>query len=309
MFIQNRLNNLFEDIKTLIAERDDLCAISGVGRDGEAEQGYGLDYYHVNNPDYSDPLTQKLHDARHIYAYYPIYKQMEQDMISCLGDKSSYRVLSIGCGSGIDLRAFDSLLPGDVPVEFTGVDPIDWEGRPEDAGNRTYAWNTATAADFFKEQEKLPYDMILFPTSIPELGDEDMEAMAKAIREKKLPERFTLGVTTRATGIDQDKYDQLVKTIADAGYHCVQKKDFHVDEKVPYFKLDPTYNYEPYNMINYLNTLSTQCHCVNEGHGYCMFRDECEKILNKAPMLKTGILDYHVCCFERQPADGKDGQP
>lgn len=227
--IPKYLGKLNNEIEAMTAGRDNLCSVSG------------LDYSGQSLPDYQDHLVQKVHNGRYAYSYYHVYRGMMGAAFSFLGKREEYRVLSVGCGSCIDLLAARSVT--EARVNYQGVDPVSWSDRASGTQGIPLIQALSRVADYFSQDWIFSYDVLSFPMSFSEMGEQDLNAFLRALGSRMGADRFALAMALRTNRMTWDEgrlwcHADLVldeETCQDNCMRMVLTLAQVADEKIPEF--------------------------------------------------------------------------
>lgn len=282
--IPKYLGKLNNEIEAMTAGRDNLCSVSG------------LDYSGQSLPDYQDHLVQKVHNGRYAYSYYHVYRGMMGAAFSFLGKREEYRVLSVGCGSCIDLLAARSVT--EARVNYQGVDPVSWSDRASGTQGIPLIQALSRAADYFSQDWIFSYDVLSFPMSFSEMGEQDLNAFLRALGSRMGADRFALAMALRTNRMTWDEDMRRLGLVVDAASVGGFRYSFLAespDERGAYVcRQEQDYQY-PKDLIRLLGNLNEHCHCA----AGCPWQQTCAARMNRYPMLRTGYVKYVVMGFER----------
>lgn len=234
-------------------------------------------------PDYNDAVLQDLYILRYgmayAYEYKKLYKTMMDEMdvirmtdVIWFGNK--LEVVSFGCGTMIDYWALKRVFSEKAQIIYHGVDVVDWNNKVPACQEDVVKFHKQTASEYLASCEKLTADAYVFPKSISELDDEEIEAICNVWREKNIEnEEVSLLFAMRSTDgnmlSDFKKAEKLCGALSSVGMTCtnttivdgVREKVYNLDED---FAEDIWWNV--YNMLKNLPIMckkytSSLCNC------------------------------------------------
>ena len=129
------------------------------------------------------------------------------------------------------------------------------------------------AKKYFANNDNFVSDVYFFPKSISEFSDEEMDR-------------------------DLQKTKIIISTVEKNGFvtSWPYKQYTHFIENKGNVTFDNDFCY-PQNALEYIIKLNTECTNYRIQRSNC--RDDCNKYLNRWPVLKTGHIRYQVIMFER----------
>lgn len=185
-------------------------------------------------------------------------------------------------------------------VNYHGVDVVDWEDKIAACNRDRINFAQESIADYLADCDELTSDVYVFPKSISEIDNDEVEGICRAIYEKGFAKDevhllFSMRDNKYNQDLDMAKTKKICAAVKEVGmllesstlYKGVEKmvyncaKDFAIDE------LQDTYNL--------LNNLPYMCDNYIIGRCSC---DLCEKNRNQ-PMLKTKYIRYQIFTFRK----------
>ena len=219
---------------------------------GNGESLCDLDEGELN---YEHPQCQKFYVLRYFPAYFCEYdlafttllKKMEHH--GKLPD--TLNVLSCGCGSCIDYRALIYVKKKrevDIKVNYIGVDPNDWWGRPR-TPDLTYRRGCISDLE---SRELANVDIIVFPKSLTDIPTDSLNIFADKVGRHLENDRFYLVssfVTSDARSPDSiggnEELRQIVESFKRVGFQpdmdpkaywrCRKEKGLRATKDLGYF--------------------------------------------------------------------------
>lgn len=155
------------------------------------------------HPDYDDPHIQQLYALRYMYAYGYEYLEMFRRLLAAQDIPPVVKILSIGCGNGVDYWAFrEAWLDREdgSRIKYTGLDQADWRMRWGVAymdsarmkfKNASVEYHQGDAVRFLQENPVLEYSIIIFPKSISEFSEDGFTKLCQAFATAKF--QFRMG--------------------------------------------------------------------------------------------------------------------
>lgn len=253
-----------------------------------------------NLPDYRYYIVQDLYAMRYGLAYAHEYKVMYAKMLESLKPSSKLDVTSLGCGNMINYWSLKKVLPKLCKVNYHGVDVVDWEDKFAACNRDRINFAQESIADYLADCDELTSDVYVFPKSISEIDNDEVDGICRAIYEKGFAKDevhllFSMRDNKYNQDLDMAKTKKICAAVKEVGmllesstlYKGVEKmvyncgKDFAIDE------LQDTYNL--------LNNLPYMCDNYIIGRCSC---DLCEKNRNQ-PMLKTHYIRFQIVKFRK----------
>ena len=214
--IQKYVETAFKDLETSIKKMQ-KCELETFYFGGD------------HTPEYDKIEHQQEYILKYFPAYlaeyYYIYKELNFNNFFNPVNQDIH-VLSLGCGSGVDLLAFYLRRLSVVDFKYTVIDLANWKYRDLiiPASDKINFIN-ANAADFnFKNYEDI--NLIIFPRSISEFDDNVIDSIVKNIQSINLTsKRIAIAILCRNKGFqkDQEKYKKIIEAIKQQNYDYIQE--------------------------------------------------------------------------------------
>ena len=232
-----------------------------------------------NLPDYRYYIVQDLYAMRYDLAYAHEYKRMYTRLLQRMSTGSELEVTSLGCGNMVDYWSLKRVLPANCRVSYHGVDVIDWDDKFAACKGDKIDFALQYISDYLYDCDELKSDVYVFPKSISEIDDDELEAICRIISEKGFAKdevHFLFSMRANQYSLDRDraKTDKICAAIRDAGmmpdgksgslYKGLDKMIYNCDSDFNIDGLQSTYdmlNKLPYMCDNYLNGCRTLCRC------------------------------------------------
>lgn len=263
-------------------------------------------YLGGNIPDYSKPEIQQLYLLKYFPAYLIEYYNIYSKIIKLDFLSTPFNILSIGTGCGVDYCGLefalrDSEMNSADYAYYTGIDRITWNYR-EYFGNKDCLYLDKDITEWNK-LDKNNYSIIMFPKSIGELNGNDFQKILDIFNNSKFQcNKMIIASSVRELSdeIDVHRLSNLIDIfIKEHGYTCLDKKATytHFKEDVGLRKIFSDFVY-PQDILDFLANLLEQCegYRLNEQNS-C--EAECESILNRWPILKTGHIKFQIKRLEK----------
>lgn len=255
-----------------------------------------------NLPDYRYYIVQDLYAMRYDLAYAHEYKRMYTRLLQRMSPGSELEVTSLGCGNMVDYWSLKRVLPANCRVSYHGVDVIDWDDKFAACKGDKIDFSLQYISDYLYDCDELKSDVYVFPKSISEIDDDELEAICRIISEKGFAKdevHFLFSMRANQYSLDRDraKTDKICAAIRDTGmmpdvksgslYKGLDKMIYNCDSDFNIDGLQSTYdmlNKLPYMCDNYLNG--------------CRSCELCAENRNQ-PMLKTKYIRYQIFTFRK----------
>ena len=283
-------NKIFKGFLHSIEKNGGLCPVKGLRYDG------------MRIPDYNDLMVQQLYLLRYFPAYLVEYFDIYRDVLKNKKFQKPFRVLSVGCGCGLDYYALELALKekgttcADT-VYYTGVDKIQW-AYSDDLGNDDFEiliCDFIGIGDINSIQDKA-FDIIIFPKSIGEFSERDFKALIKQFKSSTFPKDeiyIISSIRKEYTSIDQDRMEKLLTCLEDIhGYYCEKPRTQYIYYKKSAGIRKHFYDFVyPDEIFKFLNNLDSKCPTKLRNGKFC--ESDCQQNLNnKRPILKTDHIRY-----------------
>ncbi len=237
-FINKKMNEIYEDFNRNLKEEKQYCVLKKFRFDGN------------NIPDYKNEILQQYYLLKYLPAYFAEYYYIYLKVIDSNFLVNNFNILSIGCGSGIDLWSIHYAIKNlkcDKKIRYTGLDIIEWE-----------YWDDCSEESYFIEQDvndlirldENKYNIIVFPKSIGEFSLNSFNSLKEAINNTDFTsERIILIVSMRIKRVysDLERVKNIVSIFEDLGYIVKERKWTKFKKKE--IKKDITFNYKIKDII------------------------------------------------------------
>lgn len=281
-FISVFVQNVFDDFKQ------------------KEEQWCALQNFDLHTTSYEDELNQEYYLLKYFPAYFTEYYHALNRFFS-IYKKNTLKVISIGCGAGIDFYALQLYITTNglnIELDYTCIDIIDWNYKPnENNFNFIHADINDIEDNIFND-----VDLIIFPKILTELDRNTIEHIINLIETSYLnKEIYFLN-----SYITDDSHDnQRIDGIEQFKIICnkLQENGFKIDNNVncttyTHFKehqgLRAIYEFfiYPQEILDILSELEKNCNYAQESI-------ECNQCnIGTFPMMNTKYISYLVIKFK-----------
>ena len=297
--INEYLDNILNDFQEYLATTPKLCGLKSVHFDAG------------KIPDYCDIHVQQLYLLRYAYGYAFEYKCMYESLFNkyTFSDET-VKVVSVGCGTGIDYWSMISALKDvgldDKMVKYKGIDIIDWKDKFPQRKNDFMKIYQGEAVNIFTNAKSLSSDIYVFPKSISELDSESIDKMCNAIQNQQIKkDTFYLLASLRDDEFslerDIEKTNKLFNAFINNGFksendphNSIVFKDDYKKKKIR--EIDDDFKH-PSGVVACLKDLNEYCINFN---GFVNCENDCEQRLGRWPMLSCDKMRWQIFKFERR---------
>ncbi|WFD09777.1 hypothetical protein [Tepidibacter hydrothermalis] len=283
-FLKNSMEQIYNDFIEELDNMDCCCELKNLRFDS------------ANIPNYSNRIIQQLYLLRYFPAYLFEYFDVYSDLIK-KHSLEDYNVLSIGSGCGIDYYGLHFALDrNNESICYTGVDKINWSYRFDLENDEYYFIN-----EDISNWDKLDWDgynILIFPKSIGEFTEKDFKKLLDMLRRSKFKHEDIYIISSIRELNDDIDTRRLVKIInvleKKHKYKCLDDKTTytHYIENVGIRKFFDDFIY-PDEILSEILQILNHCNKYKE-NGYNSCEHDCESLLNKWPILKTGHIKYQI---------------
>lgn len=292
-FIDAKLRQVLSDFDQSAAQAKGLCACKG------------LTYASGHTPKYSDPLVQQIYMLRYFPAYLVEYYLMYQQLLWTNFMSGKFKILSIGCGCGVDLWGLYFALRkqgGDCAalIDYTGIDLAPWQYF-DDLGLPTarFIRRDITSLNRLKRSD---YNVVVFPKCIGEFPPGVFNKICDIIKQSLFQENRVCGLCSlmdKGCSYDETRFSRVAQTLQTThGFELLDENDthWHVPKKCGLKAICKGFDY-PEDILNSVKANLDKCQ-TNTANGHSCEKD-CDEQLNKSPILTTSYVKYQMLRFER----------
>lgn len=294
--INQYLDGILYDFKNYVNSGVKLCDLKDVHFDAGRV------------PDYSNIHVQQLYLLRYAYAYSFEYKRMYHSLIRRMKPVDRIAVTSIGCGSMIDYWALAHSVPENCRIRYRGIDIIDWAYLIEARHQDDVGFLQADVVDTFCRAPRLTADAYIFPKSISEFSQNDIESICMSLAEKtparkKVYFLFSLRTDGRSMERDMIRTNQLFRAMLANGFTSEDDPNRYMvlSEELQGRKIkdvDRDFRH-PWDVVNFLSAeLKTCCSTYSEQGEYC--KADCEDRLQRWPILSCQQVRWQLFEFTKE---------
>jgi hypothetical protein len=292
-FIKQKLQAVMADFQSSKTDAGCLC---------ECKQ---VTYEAGNSPDYSNPQVQQAYMLRFFPAYLAEYFLMYRRLLRADFLQGPLRVLSIGCGSGIDLWGLkfaveDSGIDPAEQIEYTGVDLASWAYR-DDLGLPVVRFLQQDITDW-QQLDRTNYNVFIFPKCIGEFPTDVFQNIRAMFSASAFDSDRICGLCSLMNlGLDHDidRFTSIAGVMQrPLGFQCLDDAQVyrHYPKTPALNQVCSGFDY-PDDILQEVKSLADQCPKRIANGASC--EEDCEKALNRWPILKTTYVKYQMLRFQR----------
>ena len=281
-FMQNFLGPIRADflkyVKKCKANKVDLCAVQLDFRPNSS-----------NFIDYKKPEVQQYYYLRYFYAYFLEYHYIYKKI-----HLNDYKVLSIGCGSCLDLMSLYFVQWEKLDhISYCGVDPADWMYKQFLQKAKNFQYFQGDLKTYLAKNSIDDFNVIIFPKSIEHLNN-DICTLLSVIKRTSFKEDCLYLILNGMKDIRSDvkTFDLVKDAISQKGYDVTEtyeKANSFIQER---FEELPEQILFPFNKY-WLKNLSSECH----KKPICAKKSDCP--IDMYPILKTLSFNYKIYKLEK----------
>lgn len=293
MLIEEYLEDIFEQFKSEVNHMDDLCLLKDVN------------YKSRNIPDYSNKTVQLLYCLRYHFGYAFEYEFMYQQVLEEIEDKDEISVLSIGCGNGIDLWALQNAIKRRhqiIKINYYGIDSIDWRNKIRTRENDNIHYFQSDVSNLENIMQNLNnIDILIFPKSICELSQNDIENILNFI-SSKTNDIFVMASYRNNEALlidDNEKTKKICEYLVNESFNITignPNVEYSFDDKSKGIRAIYTDYIYPNEAQAYIEHIIDKCDIYNENDLDCI---ECSSKISRKPILTLGNIHYNIIRLEK----------
>lgn len=289
-FIAKKTQEIYEDFLANLRDADGLCRLKN------------LTYEGGNRPDYGDKFIQQYYMLRYFPAYLVEYFLMYKKLFRYNFLNSSLKVLSLGCGCGLDywglhFAAQNRGVSLDDMV-YRGVDIVKWNYR--------HNFNHHDVKILKKDISTIPkfnrkdYNIIIFPKSIGEFPDDVFDTIEQILADSQFNHQricvlCSVMKESHTQASDIARFRRIAKILKKHhSFKCYPHKFIkYQDRGINLLCSDFDY---PNEIKAILDSLLNQC------PKFILNGEACEHTcnsLNRSPMLRAKYFNYQIARFEK----------
>lgn len=293
-FIDTKLRKVLADFDQTAALEKKLCACKG------------LTYEAGHTPDYNDPLVQQIYMLRYFPAYLVEYYLMYQELLRARFLPEKLNILSIGCGCGVDLWGLYFALKSRrvdcaTSIDYTGIDLAPWM-YCDDMGlpNVRFLQKNITA---WQKLKRTDYNVFVFPKCIGEFPQVVFNKICDIFKLSSFKNDRVCGLCSlmdKGLTHDAQRFTRIAQTMENAhGFSLLDLSDTHwnVPKKGGLNTICSAFDY-PNDILASVKSNLDKCQEYRSNGRSC--KQDCDRHVNKSPILTTSFIKYQLLRFERQ---------
>lgn len=291
--ILKKLNQVYEDFKSNRKEK--LCELKS------------FQFISNNIPNYYNQNIQRYYLLRYMLGYFCEYYYIYKKIINSNFLNNDYKVLSIGCGCGLDfwgLKMAKKECNKDLNIQYTGIDRVNWLYRDNCSESKVNFINKNIREINILDNND--YNIIIFPKSIGEFNDETFNNLKKIIENTQFTENKLVLVSSLRSSrenIDKDKMIEVINIFKEKHKYNTQHNpgecsNILKENGCPYrtYEIIDNFRY-PANIEAYVIKLYTECQGYKENKG-C--HESCKDVLGRWPITTTSQVKYQIINLKRK---------
>ena len=290
--INKLLDTVLRDFQDYVESQDRLCGL------------LEMHYDAGRLPDYNDIHNQQLYLLRYAYAYAFEYKRMYATLFDSIGYPKKIKVTSIGCGNLIDYWALAHVVGEECIIYYRGIDSVKWEYEIEKRVNDDLQVLHENAVALFQKTSNLSADIYMFPKSISEFSDEEIQTIAdcfvtKLKGKKTVHLMFSLRKDSGNFISDFNRTRIIYNSFIRQGFHSKQSAEqtYYFEDPIKDQKISSVDNdfRHPWETVNYVTQLFLEC----SNFSNCIYQEQCKQKLGRWPILNCSYATWQTFSFER----------
>lgn len=264
------------------------------------EQWCNLQNFDLHTTSYEEEINQEYYLLKYFPAYFTEYYHAIDKFFQDY-KKSSLKVISIGCGAGIDFYALQLYIATkglNIEYDYTCIDIIDWSYKPNESNfNFIHADINNIEYSIFDD-----VDLIVFPKILTELNTNTIEHIVSLLNISNLKDElyFLNSYITDDSHAQQINGVEQFKKIC----HYLKNNRFQIDNNVKcntytYFKehqgIRAVYDFfvYPQEILDIFSKLEKNCN-------YAQNNTKCNQCnIGTYPMMNTKYIAYLVVKFKK----------
>lgn len=278
LFLDNFLHSAFRCFRQYQDGKPRLCEL----RD--------LDFKDGHSPDYSNPWVQSLYLMRYFYAYFTDYYCLYKNILPWLSGATP-KVLSIGCGCGVDGAALCFASSPPRNFQYNGYDIVDWEldvrhFLPLFSTQMNIANSDITTAPFPKS------NILMFPKSLSDIDNHAFTAFAERLSPVFLEDSVVIlsSIMNEGNRYDVARMETIAERMQANGYILTNGDIEPVSFANPGACCNLINATFPDNIKDFIATLDSQC-SRDDNCQYCT--------IARSPILTTNSGRFQRLGFQR----------
>lgn len=294
-FINTELKEIFTEFKEEIRGKDCICELKE------------LDFTDADKfPHYENLLLQKYYLVRYIAGYFTEYSTIYCDIIKKGFLRDRYRVLSLGCGCGLDLWGLihaceKKLGSGYKKIErYDGIDQVKWKNRYDLKKRLNYNFIIKNVDTMDKLVVK-NYNMIMFPKSIGEFSDSEFEHVKYVLEDSEFrDDKMVLICALRKYRREMDLahlYEIRDIFTSMHGYEVTDEINYVSQDNKSLGSIIDGIDY-PREISEYVANLDCKCKNYRKQGYHC--QPDCDSVLKRWPVLTRSQFAYDILFLEKR---------
>ena len=251
-----------------------------------------LDFQAGHLPNYSNPWVQSLYLMRYFYAYFTDYYCLYKNILPWLSGTTP-KVISIGCGCGVDGAALCFASSPQENFQYNGYDIVNWEldvrqFLPQFNAQINIANADITTAPFPKA------NILMFPKSLSDIDGNAFSAFVNRLSPDFWEDRVVILSSIMNDGIEYDvaKMKVIVDQMQKIGYNL---KNGSIDpiqfQNTGAYCIHLDGANFPNDIKDFITTLDRLCGFHNADCQDCT--------IARSPILKSDFARFQRLGFER----------
>jgi hypothetical protein len=292
--IRRKLEEVFADFQHQAEQEQGLCACKD------------LTYEDGRTPDYTDLLLQQHYMLRYFPAYLVEYFLMYQNLLNQAFLPNILKVLSIGCGCGVDLWGLNLAIRdhGADPaarINYTGIDLAPWAYQ-DDLGLPHVRFLNQDITDWDR-LDATDYNVFVFPKCIGEFPTQVFNSICDMFQNTTFDRPRVCGLCSlmdMGHAADAARFTRIANIMQSThAFRLLDEPNTYWHVPNPDRGLNTVcgdFDY-PQEILDRVRVLLRECPTFQENREPC--EDDCAAALNKWPILRAIYVNYKLLRFQR----------